>query len=166
MDCTYSFARATINDVPEIMRLIDERIYWMDTVGINQWNKNHYRERYPYEYFVSMATERQLFVLKDTGSNVIVAAAVLLTKDYRWNADDANCYYVHNLVSAVCVKEAGKCIMKCIEQLGKRESKSFIRLDCIVGNKHLNQWYETLGYKLVGTTIDGEYTGNLREKEL
>ena len=41
------FRSGTIYDVPDIIGLIERRIEWMDCNGINQWNKSHYRERYP-----------------------------------------------------------------------------------------------------------------------
>lgn len=48
----YKITKPTINDIDEIMSLIDSRIKWMDEVHIEQWNKTHYFERYPKEYFI------------------------------------------------------------------------------------------------------------------
>ena len=45
------FRSGTIYDVPDIIGLIERRIEWMDCNGINQWNKSHYRERYPDGYY-------------------------------------------------------------------------------------------------------------------
>ena len=41
------FRSGTIYDVPDIIGLIERRIEWMDCNGIIQWNKSHFRERYP-----------------------------------------------------------------------------------------------------------------------
>ena len=138
----------------------------MDRKGINQWNKNHYRERYPDSYYVQTAEKGQLYVLADKESGRIMAGAVLLTDDYRWGESDDTAYYVHNLVSDIDVKEAGKEIVCQIENHARNLGMRYVRLDCIVGNQRLNTWYENLGYEYVRTITDGEYQGNLREKEL
>lgn len=160
------FRQGTVGDVPDVIRLIERRIEWMDCNGINQWNKNHYRERYPDSYYVQTAEKGQLYVLVDKESGQIIAGAVLLTVDYRWGESDDKAYYVHNLVSDIDVKDAGKEIVIQIENHARLQGMRYVRLDCIVGNQRLNTWYENLGYEYVRTITDGEYQGNLREKEL
>lgn len=162
----FEFRIGTANDVPDVIRLIERRIEWMDRNGINQWNKNHYRERYPDSYYVQTAQKEQLYVLADKESGRIIAGAVLLKDDYRWGESDDKAYYVHNLVADIDVKDAGKEIVRRIEVYAKQKSMRYVRLDCIVGNQRLNAWYEVLGYEYVRTITDGEYQGNLREKEL
>lgn len=162
----FEFRHGTVGDVPDVIRLIERRIEWMDRNGINQWNKNHYRERYPDSYYVQTAENGQLYVLADKESGRIMAGAVLLTDDYRWGESDDKAYYVHNLVSDIDVREAGKEIVSQIENHARLQGMRYVRLDCIVGNQRLNTWYETLGYEYVRTITDGEYQGKLREKEL
>lgn len=162
----FRFRIGTVGDVPNVIRLIESRIEWMDCNGINQWNKNHYRERYPDSYYVQAADKGQLYVLVDKESGRIIAGAVLLTQDYRWGVSDDRAYYVHNLVSDIELRDAGKEMMRQIENYAELQDMRYVRLDCIVGNQRLNAWYENLGYEYVRTITDGEYQGNLREKEL
>ena len=43
--------KATLFDIDSIIKVIQDRIDWMDEVGIEQWNKTSYLEVYPREYF-------------------------------------------------------------------------------------------------------------------
>lgn len=162
----FEFRIGTVGDVPDVIRLIERRIEWMDHNGISQWNKNHYRERYPDSYYVQTAEKGQLYVLVDKENGQIIAGAVLLTDDYRWGKSDEKAFYVHNLVSDLEIKDAGKVMVQKIEDYAEHKGMRYVRLDCIVGNQRLNAWYENLGYEYVRTITDGEYQGNLREKEL
>ena len=102
------FRSGTIYDVPDIIGLIERRIEWMDCNGINQWNKSHYRERYPDGYYIQAAEKGLLYVLTAKDSNRIIAGAVLLTQDVRCGQSNGKAYYVHNLVAAIGEKNAGK----------------------------------------------------------
>lgn len=110
------FRSGTIYDVPDIIGLIERRIEWMDCNGINQWNKSHYRERYPDGYYIQAAEKGLLYVLTAKDSNRIIAGAVLLTQDVRWGQSNGKAYYVHNLVAAIGEKNAGKEILQRIEE--------------------------------------------------
>ena len=86
------FRSGTIYDVPDIIGLIERRIEWMDCNGINQWNKSHYRERYPDGYYIQAAEKGLLYVLTAKDSNRIIAGAVLLTQDVRWGQSNGKAY--------------------------------------------------------------------------
>lgn len=161
----YIFRRGTSDDVPHIMDLIKQRIDWMDRNGINQWNKTHYLEHYPNIYYIQAAERGLLYVLSNS-NNQIIASSVVLTEDKRWTPTDTDALYVHNLVAAIGESGAGKKIIQSVEELALSQNKNFVRLDCAISNEKLNQWYEILGYKHVGITVDGEYQGCLREKRL
>ena len=161
----YIFRQGTSADVSYIMELIKQRIEWMDKEGINQWNKTHYLEHYPSCYYKHAAERGVLYVLSNS-NNQIIASTVVLTEDERWMPTDTDALYVHNLVAAIGERGAGKKMIQYVEELAHSQNKNFVRLDCAIGNEELNKWYEKLGYKSVGTTVDGEYQGCLREKKL
>lgn len=71
------FRSGTIYDVPDIIGLIERRIEWMDCNGINQWNKSHYRERYPDGYYIQAAEKGLLYVLTAKDSNRIIAVRIV-----------------------------------------------------------------------------------------
>lgn len=162
----YEFRQGTIGDVARILALIDGRIRWMDDEGIEQWNKNHYRERYPKAYYMGNADAGRFYVLADRKTGEVVAGAVLLDDDPRWGQQTSAAFYVHNLVASVHAAGAGSAMLHFIGDLARSRGKEYVRLDCIVGNGKLNAWYESQGYLQAGTTTDGEYRGVLREKKL
>lgn len=160
------FRHGTIHDVPYIISLVKKRIEWMDCKGISQWNKTHYLEHYPENYYIQAAQSKMLYVLESNSNNRIIASAVLLTEDPRWEQTEPTAFYIHNLVAAIGEHHAGEEIVRQIENLALQKGKRFVRLDCAINNDKLNSWYENLGYQFVGTITDGEYQGRLREKEL
>ena len=38
----YELKRGTLSDLPQVYKIIDDRIHWMDAVGIRQWNVTDY----------------------------------------------------------------------------------------------------------------------------
>ena len=109
-------------------------------------------------------TQGTLYVLID---QAVVGAVVLLTEDARWPEQaDSPAFYVHNLVTAPTVSGIGGTLLAEVEKLAVHLGKRFVRLDCAVDNEFLNCYYESHGYRLAGTCVDGLYVGNKREKNL
>ena len=164
-DCI--FGMATETDVNDFVSLIDKRIEWMEQNGIKQWNLFGYKQRYFFAYFKREADLGHMYVLKDNDSRII-AGAVLLESDPRWQQNDPQkpSLYVHNFASLLCVKGAGKELLRRIEFLALQKKKVCVRLDVIISNDKLNSCYNDMGYYLIGTIVEGEYHGNLREKTL
>ena len=52
------------------------------------------------------------------------------------------------------------------EEYTASRGKQYLRLDSAVGNKTLEDYYESRGYRTVGTCVDGLYEGILRQKKL
>lgn len=160
------FGKADERHVDAFLELIDERIEWMNAVGIDQWNNNHYHERYPKEYFLDVARSGKMYMLSNKDDGKMVAGAVLFEEDKRWGKMSSSAYYLHNLAASLREKNSGRRLVEEIERLSRLHGKEFLRLDCICGNEALNAWYESMGFKFVGRCTDGEYRGNLREKKL
>ena len=134
----------------------------MDKSGIQQWNMTNYLEVYPISYYADLQRLGELYVLSK--EDVVIGAVVLLQSDECWpQMADSPAYYVHNLVTELSVKGAGKIILSEVEI---SKGIQFLRLDCAVDNKFLNEYYESMGYKMVGCCKEGAYIGNKREKEL
>ena len=161
----YQFRQARAGDVDDIIAIIQDRIDWMDREGLYQWNKTHYMQRYPREYFLERIGAGEFYLALD-GENPVGVMA-LLTDDPRWEGEQPkNCYYVHHLAAKVSAKGAGKQMLGFCEELSRREGRSVVRLDCQQGNEKLNAFYEVLGYRYVGPMVEGEYEGFKREKQL
>lgn len=161
----YNFRKATLNEVKHIFKLIQRRMNWMDKVGIKQWNVTEYDKIYPIEYYMKEQSKGTLFVLEEKKTNNIVAAAVLLEEDDRWN-DGASSFYLHNFVTDIDAKGAGKIFLAKAEGYASTKGKKYFRLDSAEDNKNLEVYYTLQGFVAVGRCIDGQYIGILRQKEL
>ena len=64
-DDKYVFRPAKDEEIEYVFNLINERIHWMDKMGINQWNKIDYWKYYPASYFYIACSEKRLYKLKD-----------------------------------------------------------------------------------------------------
>lgn len=161
----YDFRLAKNNEIDTIFSLYKKRIQWMDKSGIQQWNMTNYLEVYPISYYADRQRLGELYVLSK--EDVVIGAVVLLQSDECWpQMADSPAYYVHNLVTELSVKGAGKIILSEVEKMAISKGIQFLRLDCAVDNKFLNEYYESMGYKMVGWCKEGAYIGNKREKEL
>lgn len=161
----YQFRKAQPEDVDDIIRIIAERIRWMDEKNLYQWNRTNYMQRYPREYFLARIDAGE-FYLAYTPQE-IVGIMALFTEDERWSEDEPkNCYYVHHLATKPNCSGAGKALLSFCEQLSKQEGKEEIRLDCQKGNERLNAFYQSLGYEAVGPMVEDDYEGIKREKQL
>ena len=161
MENKLNFRKAKLEDIDRILELICQRIDWMDKNNIDQWNNTEYLEVYPKSYF--MQNIDYFFVSEN--NKKIVAATALYKNDYRWETS-AKALYVHHLVADLKCKGAGKQLLQYSENYAKENGFNFMRLDSAVGNIKLEKFYTDQGYKEVGTCIDGNYYGILREKQL
>lgn len=162
----YTFKLADEFILDKIYNLYEKRIKWMDEVGIKQWNIINYNEVYPKSYYRNQIESNNLYVLLNDMDEVL-GAIVVIEEDDRWNDyDKYKAYYLHNFVTDNKIKGLGKVILGNVEKLAIENNKQKLRLDCAENNKFLNDYYENLGYILVGKCVDGVYKGNKREKVL
>ena len=151
----------------QIYRLIDQRIRWMDENDIRQWNVTDYWNAYPKDYYVREMRRGRLYVLKLKADQRVAGAVVLLEQDSRWkDAPLLPAYYIHNFVAGEAEHGAGGVMLQKIQELAVKNRKVCLRLDCAVSNRKLNCYYERKGFLLAGQCVDGNYSGNRREKKL
>lgn len=160
------FTPAKPEDIPVVRALIQQRIDWMDAVGIRQWNISNYWEAYPVEYFQEKVRLGQLMILRRQGEERLIGAAVLADSDPFWDDDPTPAYYIHNLATALDIKGAGAEIIALCEALALERGINRMRLDCNRTNEFLNRYYEERGYLPVGPVDRGAYHGLKREKLL
>ena len=151
-------------DIEKIRTLIENRIEWMNEVGIKHWNEFDYLNIYSYEYFESMIENKSFYIAEDDLKNV-VGDIGLLEKDEFWN-DNVKALYIHNLVGDVNKRGVGKFLLEEVEKIAKEREIRVLRLDAKIDDKKLNDYYESFGYKEVGTCTEADYIGYKREKIL
>jgi hypothetical protein len=159
------FRPAKIHEVQAVFDLIMERVAWMDTVGIRQWNTTKYGERYPLSYYEEKRQMGELFLLEDTTKGEILAVGALFYEDARW-PEKANARYLHHFASRVDKKGIGSIFLAEAESYIAKEGAEYMRLDSAVGNTTLEQYYTARGYAEAGYCEDGLYRGILRQKKL
>lgn len=163
------FRRIKENEVPQIMDMVYERMEWMEPRNIRNWLDYGYDQLFPLSYYEDCCRNGSLYVLVDEDAGRVLAAAVLLTHDTRWG-DEAGAvteaYYLHNFVSRVDANHAGSQLLAQAEQYAVQHGARYFRLDSEVASPVLEQYYTDRGYVAVGTCVEGEYHGILRQKEL
>ena len=163
----YQFEPADNTSLEDIYRLIRNRIRWMDQSGIRQWNVTNYWDAYPETYYQTQLRQGRLYVLRRGDNRKIAGAAVILEHDRRWlNDAGIPSYYIHNFVTDIEEKGAGRIILKEVAKMALKNGKQCIRLECAADNGRLNSYYERQGFVLVGQCVEGCYQGNKREKKL
>ena len=162
----YTFQSAQADEITDIFSLYLTRIQWMNEQNIDQWNNNGYLECYPIAYYEKQQKAGRLYTLKEAESGKLAAAAVLYEQDDRWLEKQDSAYYIHNLVTALGVKGAGKQMICALENFAVIQGKAYMRLDCTIDNAFLNSHYESQGYTEAGSCQDGVYLGTRREKKL
>ncbi|WP_294405348.1 hypothetical protein [uncultured Clostridium sp.] len=96
----YKLTLADKSDIEDIYKLIEQRITWMNEVGIKQWNVINYCDIYTREYFINKANNNNLYVLKQIIDDRIVGSIVCLETDEIWkDSPDIPSYYLHNFVT-------------------------------------------------------------------
>ncbi len=161
----YIFRKAVQQEIPEVFALIMRRVKWMDTVGIRQWNVTKYDQRYPMDYYEMRRQKEELFVLKDGETGKLLSVGALFHEDERW-PDVESAYYLHHLASDPEAKGTGSIFLQMAEQYTARQGKAYMRLDSAIGNKNLEHYYASRGYRSAGFCKDGLYEGVLRQKKL
>lgn len=165
MDSRYEFRAASPEDLPVMFEIILRRMRWMDEVGIRQWNVTEYDKVYPLSYYEEKQRQGQVFVLYDRQKQAIVCAAVLKEEDERW-PDRPPAFYLRNFASVLGESGVGVRFMALAEDYARAQGKRFFRLDASYDNPRLLRYYEDLGYRPVGSCVDGVYRGTRMEKVL
>lgn len=153
----YEMRQAEETQIPEFIQVIQERIDWMESRGMKQWNDEEYLDFYSEEYFRAQARAGLFFLIKEGKAAGVTA---LLEEDDRWEDGSREYFYVHHLASRTGIPGAGSAFLELIEDYARKQGKRGIRLDCQLGNEPLNRFYERNGYVTVGEPFTaGGYTG-------
>ena len=161
----YQFRCAQPQDADTVIAIIRERVDWMESHNMGQWDEE-YLKAFPADYFRKRVKDGEIYLVC-TSNNEIVGLTAVMEQDPYWGIpSDKNCYYLHHLATRCGIHGAGKALLLFCEQLARKNGKECLRLDCQTKNHKLNEFYEQLGYKAVGTMSDGGYEGIKREKPL
>ena len=139
---------ATENDIPIILEILKQRCEWFKQNKIDQWGDWYYTELYDMNYFIKMMKIYKLYVVKQ--DNKVVGAFLLKTEDENYWNDNKKAYYIHHFVTKLGYPNLGTEILNFIEDLAKKNSVDYLRLDCMKTNKKLNEYYKKHGFENKG----------------
>ena len=161
----YQFTLASVSHLEAIYQLINDRMDWMVEKGIQQWDREHYWSVFPKSHYQKQVELSRMYVVKL--EDEVIGAIVLYEEDENYKEDEVlDCFYLHHFVTSLKHPGVGKIIISEVEKLAVSFKKQAVRLDCMVKNEFLNDYYEKLGYYKIGECIDGIYHGNKREKRI
>ena len=158
----YRVRKAMPEDCGIVVRLLEERVRWMEEKGIRQWTVSGYLKVFPESYFQEKARLGCLYILLLENGDP-AGVIVFSQTDENWE-NDGLALYAHNLIVSTSAPGGGERLLRFGEKLASEMGKRFVRLDCVPHNEKLNAYYEKQGYMLVGTIDEPGYKGNKRQK--
>ncbi len=141
------------DDASTILRLMQESSLWMKQWGYHQWTN-----AYPRELLISEISNARVFMaVKDQ----LVIGTVTLdeTAGSYWRVPLLRAQYLHRLIidRAYAGKSLGKELMQWSERFAASRGHTKMRLDCDAKNDRLRDYYEALGYAMLGIESDSHY---------
>ncbi|WP_276388839.1 GNAT family N-acetyltransferase [Eudoraea chungangensis] len=144
---------AKILEIPDILKLTEACAKDMIHRGIYQWNEDYPSK----EIFKIDISRNELFVLEeDRNICGIIVLTPLMDKEYRdiiWTTPNKDNLYIHRLAVLPELQGKGKAqlLMDYAENFGRKNRYKSIRLDTFSENIRNQRFYETRGYKKLGS---------------
>ncbi|QWU14005.1 Protein N-acetyltransferase, RimJ/RimL family [Paenibacillus sophorae] len=147
----------------EVLKLLREAAQWMRDNGLTQWKPEQFKEEDILNYF----NEREVYIAMQGG----VAAGMFTLQfgdpQYWGRRNDESFAYLHRLAVAMPFRGAGlgSKLLKFAAEMAKASGRSGLRLDTIADNVKLNRYYQSQGFRYMGThDVGGGRLVNLYEK--
>ncbi|WP_066222211.1 GNAT family N-acetyltransferase [Formosa haliotis] len=108
------------------------------------------------------------FVIKTGDDKTIGMVQILNEDELYWGKQTETALYVHSLVVKDTYKGLGlgQQILQDIEQQARRKDCRYLRLDADAKNPKLCRYYETIGFRKVGTKVLPLSVYNLYQKDV
>lgn len=145
--------RAKISQISDILSISKACAAYMRTNGIYQWNQ-HYPSK---EAFLADMEREELYVsLREDKPIGTIVISTLMDEEYKpvkWLTENGNSMYVHRLAVHPNFQGKGhaRLLMDFAENHARKHGFSSVRLDTFSQNKRNQKFYETRGYKKLGT---------------
>ena len=139
--------KATLDDTFIVGNILTDAVNYKLSLDDSSWGSEPFSER---ETRGLIKTGETYVVLAD---NKIIATFGLHDEDREiWGNSDDKAWYIHRLAVAKDLhgKGVGEQIIKWIKQQAQQQNIVYLRLDCAAENSKLCNYYEKLGFKLVG----------------
>ncbi|NGM80971.1 GNAT family N-acetyltransferase [Paenibacillus sp. 7124] len=154
--------RANASMAGEILRLLREAAQWMQDNGLTQWRPEQFKEEDILDYF----SDREVYVAMNDGEAAGMFTLQFSDPQYWGKRNDKNFAYLHRLAVGLPFRGAGlgSKLLEFAAQTAKMSGRG-LRLDTIEHNVKLNRYYQTQGFRYMGTNdVGGGRLVNLYEK--
>lgn len=144
------FKRVSMSNRQYFSSILEEARLWQQQQGSEGWD-------YPFddEWLLPRIRRNELWLGLD-GDQPVAAFRVLMEDVPFWGERErGNSIYLHSF--AVSRKVAGQGIgndvISFVRDMGQKQQRQFIRLDCSASSERLIHWYEKQGFYFVDTVI-------------
>jgi ribosomal protein S18 acetylase RimI-like enzyme len=139
--------RARDGDAAVLFALREAAARWQVSHGIVQWLPGEVSA----EEFSAQIAAGEWVVLRDA-EGVRAAGRLLWVDRAVWGDHPDDAGYVHGLmIDRDCAGAGlGRRLLDLIAERVRNEGRPFLRLDCVVGNQRLRDYYRDLGFREVG----------------
>lgn len=160
-------APARVEELPLVMKIIDEAAQWLLARGIRQWESPPPLEAW--ERFREFIRQGLVYLARDGVSGETLATfRVEWSGGALWDNDEQPAGYLYTL--ALPPRHIGRGhgveIVCWLKKFFLQRDRRFFRLDCIASNERLRHWYESLGFQYRRTVQEGAYVLALYELDL
>jgi predicted N-acetyltransferase YhbS len=151
---------ATAADVPAVASILDEATAYVQTKGSDQW-----RVPFPRDELHDRVGRGELYVV-DFGDETAATFTLLLDDPFFWGARPADAVYLHKLAvrRAFAGQRLGERIVDWILHEAAGRGREFVRLDCQRDLPGIRDYYERLGFELVGEKEEGRFAWALYQR--
>lgn len=147
----------------EILQLLRDAAYWMQSNGIQQWTPEQFNEADIIRYF----EDREVYLALKEDELIGFFTLQFSDPQYWGSLNDDSYAYLHRLTVAIPYRGTGlgsQMLNKAVEIADKKGCKG-LRLDTVATNVRLNRYYQSWGFHYMGTNdMGGGRMVNLYEK--
>ncbi|MGH8989076.1 MAG: GNAT family N-acetyltransferase [Acidimicrobiales bacterium] len=138
---------ATASDVTAAIDVLSEASAWLRSIGIAQWP-----ERFADSFVAATAERGELYVAVEGPE--VVGTMTMLWSDAMFWGDRRDAGFVHRLAVMRSHAGVGRRLIDWADEQAEQHRRSYLCLDTLSSNRKLREYYEELGFELVGE-VDG-----------
>ncbi|MGC5290588.1 GNAT family N-acetyltransferase [Micromonospora sp. DT231] len=156
-DDTVTFRRAGVDDIPDVLRVLDEAAAWLRERGISQWPA-----RFEAGWIDDACRRGETWLIE---INDRIAGTVTLDwADPVWADISGQAAYVHRMAVCRWAGGLGAVILAWAADTARSDGRDALRLDCVASNRRLRAYYEASGFVHRGDVAVGGAPGQ-REQQ-
>lgn len=146
-----TIARATAEELPLIMEILDQAAQWMLANGIEQWSSPPPAELW--EFMGSEIAKGEVYLARTEANQTPIATLRFGWSEQRlWQDESDSAGYVYTLATHPSVHGhgIGETLLKWAATHIKRQQRPYFRLDCLASNLGLQHYYKQQGFRFCG----------------